>query len=154
VLNKLNGKWNPKGYGIKIGNETINNLCFADDIILVAKTPKELQQMLEDLHSMSEQKGLKINKSKSKIMFNTKTTPNHKIQVEGQELESVQSYIYPGQLFSLDGDSEVKIKRRIAIAWSRFGKLGRYLLNPKFPSSLKRKMHCTCLHIWLRNMDN
>jgi len=91
AFNKLNDKWNPKCYGIKIGNETINNLRFADDIILVAKTPKELQQMLEDPHSMSEQMledlrsmseqiGLKMNKSKAKIMFNTRTTPNHKIQ--------------------------------------------------------------------------
>jgi len=110
VFNKLNDKWNPKSYGIKIGNETINNLCFADDIILVAKTPKDLQQMLEDLHSISERIGLKMNKSKTKVMFNTKTTPNHKIQVEGQALESVQSYVYLGQLFSLDGDSEVEIK--------------------------------------------
>jgi len=80
AFNKLNDKWNPKGYGIKIGNETINNLRFADDIILVGKTPKDLQQMLEDLHAMSERIGLKLNNSKTKIMFNTKTTPNHKIQ--------------------------------------------------------------------------
>jgi len=53
VFNKLEDKWNPKGYGIKIGNETINNLRFADDIILVARTPKDLQQMLKDLHSIS-----------------------------------------------------------------------------------------------------
>jgi len=30
VFNKLNDKWNPKGYGIKIGNEAINNLRFED----------------------------------------------------------------------------------------------------------------------------
>ena len=119
---------------IKIGNKTINNLSFADDIILVAKTPKELQQMLEDLQSMSKEIGLKMNKSETKLMFNNKTKPNHKIKVEGQELESVQTYVYLGQLFSLDGDSEVEIKRRISIAWSQFGKLGSYLLNTKFPS--------------------
>ena len=119
---------------IKIGNKTINNLSFADDIILVAKTPKELQQMLEDLQSMSKEIGLKMNTSETKLMFNNKTKPNHKIKVEGQELESVQTYVYLGQLFSLDGDSEVEIKRRISIAWSQFGKLGSYLLNTKFPS--------------------
>jgi len=67
AFNKLKDKWNSKCYGTKIGNETINNLRFAaDDIILVAKTPRELQQMLEDLHAMSEQIGLKMNKSKTR----------------------------------------------------------------------------------------
>jgi len=69
VFQNLNAKWSTQDYGIKIGNKTINNLCFADDIILVAKSPSELQQMLEDLHSMSKQIGLKMNRSKIEVMI-------------------------------------------------------------------------------------
>jgi len=69
--------------------------------------------MLEDLHSMSEQIGLKMNKSKQRpCMINNKLTPTPTIQVEGQEIESVQNYLYLGQLFSLDGDPELEIKRK------------------------------------------
>jgi len=66
VSQKLNAKSSTQDYGIKIGNKTINNLRFAGDIIIVAKNPSELQRMLEDLHSMSEQIGLKMNKSKQR----------------------------------------------------------------------------------------
>jgi len=47
--------------------------------------------MLEDLHSMSQQIGLKMNKSKPKVMINNKLTPTPKIQVEGQEVEPMQN---------------------------------------------------------------
>ena len=115
VVQNLNAKWSTGDYGIKIRNKTINDLHFADEIIL---GPSELQQMLEDLHSMSKQIGLKMNKPKTKVRINNRLTPTLNIQVEGQKIEPVQSYLYLGQ-------PELEIKTRISIAWCRFRKLGR-----------------------------
>ena len=72
---------------------TSNNLRFADDIIVVAKNPTELQQMLNDLHSRSTKVGLKMNKSKTKVMFNNLTLPAD-IKIDGQTLEHVNNYVY------------------------------------------------------------
>ena len=58
----------------------------------MAKRPNELQQMLEEFHSVSKQIGLKMYKSKTKVIIN-KLTPTPKIQVEGQKIESVQNHL-------------------------------------------------------------
>jgi len=47
IFDKL--KWNEKNFGIRIGNEYFNNLRFADDIVLIAKDPQELQTMINQL---------------------------------------------------------------------------------------------------------
>jgi len=53
--------------------------------------------------------------------------------------------MYLGQLFSLDEDSTTEIKRRISSAWSKFGRLSRYVQDVKFPFTLKRKILNQCV---------
>ena len=52
--------------GLKIDGEYLCHFHFADDILVCAKTPHELQQMLQELADESEYQGLKMNKSKTK----------------------------------------------------------------------------------------
>ena len=54
---------------LKIDGEYLSNLCFADHIFICAKTPHELQQMLQELAEDSYNQGLKMNKSKTKVMI-------------------------------------------------------------------------------------
>ena len=67
IFSKLN--WQETAFGIKIDNTYLNNLRFADDIVLVAKTPQELRIMVTELHNESSKVGLKMNKNKTKSMF-------------------------------------------------------------------------------------
>jgi len=53
--------------------------------------------------------------------------------------------VYLGQLLSLNEDSTTEIKRRISPAWSKFGRLGRYLQDVKFPFTFKRKIVNQCV---------
>ena len=55
--------------GLKRDGEYLSHLRIADDILMCANTPHELQQMLHDLADESENQGLKINKSKTKVMM-------------------------------------------------------------------------------------
>ena len=48
---------------------------FADDISNATEAPTELQHMLDDLNRESKKVDLKMNKSKTMIMFNDKVTP-------------------------------------------------------------------------------
>ncbi len=66
--------WRGKGLKIcgqnsKLGeNEYLNNLRFADDIAIIAKSSGELKAMSEDLRRESKKVGLLINLAKTKIM--------------------------------------------------------------------------------------
>ena len=116
---------------------------FADDIILISETAEDLQVMLNDLNKESLKVGLKMNKSKTKVMFNSKVQ-SKEITVDGEDLEEVKEYIYLGQLLELTKDHEKEIKRRIAIGWKMYGKY-RDIMRGPLPVCLKRKVYNQCI---------
>ncbi|MEG7521477.1 MAG: reverse transcriptase domain-containing protein, partial [Chromatiales bacterium] len=59
--------------GLRIDGEYLSHLRFANDILICANTPHELQQMLQELADESENQGLKINNSKTKVMMENNT---------------------------------------------------------------------------------
>ena len=54
--------------GIKIAGRNINNLRYADDTTLMAKSEEELNSLLMKVKKESEKVGLKLNMHKTKIM--------------------------------------------------------------------------------------
>ena len=54
--------------GIKIARRNIDNLRYADDTTLMAKSEKELKSLLMKVKVESEKVGLKLNIQKMKIM--------------------------------------------------------------------------------------
>ena len=54
--------------GIKIARRNINNLRYADDTILMAKSKEEVKSFLMKVKEQSEKVGLKLNIHKTKIM--------------------------------------------------------------------------------------
>ena len=52
--------------GIKIARRNINNLRYADDISLMAKSEEELKSLLMKVKEESEKVGLKLNIQKTK----------------------------------------------------------------------------------------
>ena len=54
--------------GIKIAGKNINNLRYADDTSLMAKSKEELKSLLMKVKEESEKVGLKLNIQKTKIM--------------------------------------------------------------------------------------
>ena len=54
--------------GIKIAGRNINNLRYADDTMLTAKSEEELKSHLVKVKEESEKVGLKLNIQKTKIM--------------------------------------------------------------------------------------
>ena len=54
--------------GIKIARRNINNLRYADDITLMAKSEEELKSLLMKVKKENEKVGLKFNIQKTKIV--------------------------------------------------------------------------------------
>ncbi|GFS15741.1 endonuclease-reverse transcriptase [Elysia marginata] len=62
--------------GIHIGGHIINNLRYADDIVLIAENAKDLQHLLDIVREESQKRGLELNSKKTEIMVvSRKETP-------------------------------------------------------------------------------
>ena len=70
IINKIN--WEDKG--INIDGEHLSHLILADDIVLIAKSAKEPESMLTDIHLVSKPVGLSMNLSKTKVMLNERAS--------------------------------------------------------------------------------
>ncbi|CAK1587053.1 unnamed protein product [Parnassius mnemosyne] len=68
-----------------------------DVVVLMAESLEDLSTMLNDLNSVSQRIGLKMNMDKTKIMFNVHVTPMP-VVVGSTKLELVDEYVYLGQI--------------------------------------------------------
>ena len=91
--------------GIKIARRNISNLRYADDTTLMAESGEELKSLLLKVKEESEEVGLKLNISKTKIMA---SGPITSWQIDG---ETVLDFIFLGSKITADGDCSHEIKR-------------------------------------------
>ena len=98
--------------GIKIARRNINNLRYADDIVLMAKSEEELKSLLMKVKEESENFGLKVNIQKTKIMA---SGPITLWQIDGETVEAVADFIFLGSKITADGDCSHEIKRRLLL---------------------------------------
>ena len=94
--------------GIKVARRNINNLRYADDTTLMAKSEEELKSLLMKGKEESEKHGLKLNIQKTKIMA---SSPITSWQIDGETVETVSDFIFGGSKISADGDCSHEIKR-------------------------------------------
>jgi Reverse transcriptase (RNA-dependent DNA polymerase) len=81
--------------GFRIGGRTINNLRYADDIVLLTTSPGELQDLVNRVESVASEYNMQINAAKTKVMTNTEEAL--KIKVSSSELEQVDSFCVSGK---------------------------------------------------------
>ena len=67
---------NQEGRVLIIDGEHLSHLIFADDIILIAKSPEELNTMLIDVHNTSKPVDLNMHLGKAKVMFSDHVNNN------------------------------------------------------------------------------
>ena len=98
--------------GIKISWRNINNLRYADDTILMAKSEEELKSLLMKVKEESEKAGLKVNIQKAKIMA---SSPITSWQIDGETVETVSDIIFGGSKITADGDCSHEVKRHLLL---------------------------------------
>ena len=93
--------------GIKISRRNINNLRYADDTTVMAKSEEELKSLLMKVKEESEKVCLKLNIQKTKIMA---SGPITSWEIDGETLETVADFILGGSKITADGDCSHEIK--------------------------------------------
>ena len=94
--------WEPRG--LKIDGEYLSHVPFAEDILIWANAPHDLQQSLQGLVDESDNQGMKMNKSKTKVMMENDTP----IYVNNTQIENIKSW-------DSDTAPETKTKTLVAV---------------------------------------
>uniref|UniRef100_A0A8D8VC16 Craniofacial development protein 2 n=1 Tax=Cacopsylla melanoneura TaxID=428564 RepID=A0A8D8VC16_9HEMI len=117
--------------GILLNGERISNIRYADDTVLMANTPQQLQNLIDRVARASATYNMKLNTSKTKIMI-VKKRPGicrYVFNVEGEPLEQVSSYKYLGTYVNQDWGHKHEIKIRIEMARTSFNRMRPVLCN-------------------------
>ena len=111
--------------GIKTVRRNINNLRYADDIILIAET-EELKSLWMKVKEESEKVGLKLNIQRTKILASGLIIS---WQIDGETMETVTDFILGGSKITADGDCSHEIKRQLLLGREFMSKLDSILKN-------------------------
>lgn len=134
MMNELN--W--EGKGLNINGRWLNQLEFADDIVVISKNKEEAQEMLNELGRVGKTYGLKVNTNKCRVMCIGNIDEKGKLELEGEEIEEEQHFIYLGQMISADGQWN-EIRRRCTIGWRAVFKY-KHIYKAKMGMEVKRKL--------------
>ena len=107
-----NARLNKAQAGSKIAGININNLKYADDIILIAESEEELKSLLMKVKEESEEVGLKFNIQKTKIMASSLITSWN---IDGETMETVTDFIFLGSKITADGDCSHETERHLLL---------------------------------------
>ena len=135
--------------GIKIAGRNINNLRYADDTTLMAKSKEELKSLLMKVKEESEKVGLKLSIQKTKIMA---SGPITSWQIDGEMVETVTNFIFLGSQITADGDCSHEIKRCLLLGRKVMTNLDSILKNRDIllPTKVQLvKAVFSSSHVWM-----
>ena len=112
--------------GIKTAGRNMNNIRYADDIILMAESKEELKSLLMKVKEENEKAGLKLNIQKMKIMA---SGPLTSWQIDGETIETVRDFIFLGSKITADGDCSHDSKRHLLLGRKAVKNLDSILKN-------------------------
>jgi len=126
--------------GLSINGRPLTHLRFADDIIIVSRSLKELRRRLRELSTEAARSGMKINEAKTEWMSNSTEIPLHPPMLNGKVLKKTESYVYLGRHISMPLDLKSEIRRRIRAGWLAYKKVDIYLTARHVPMKQKRML--------------
>ena len=111
------------GFGdFKIGKQIIHTVKYADELVLLAKEEKVLQDRIDKLIETGGCYGMEMSVGKKKVMRISRQTFPVKTMTDQKQLENVESFKYLGSILTNDGKCTCGIKCRIAMSKAAFNK--------------------------------
>ena len=132
--------------GADIGGERKGDLRFADDIALLAEQERGLQKTLTEVAQVIQKMGMKISIQKTECQFLGEGNKKFRLQVEGQELEQTENfvYMYLGGNISTQEGSDKDVERRIGFARGTWQALGKVWNSKELSKATKH----ACMRYW------
>jgi sorting nexin-29 len=98
--------------------KSVQILAYADDIDIISRSLKSLQEATIALDRATRRMGLEINQAKTKYMIcgTKKKYVENVFKVEHMTFERVNSFVYLGTLITTDNNTSAKINNRISLA--------------------------------------
>ena len=128
------------GIGVTVSGRRISNLRYADDIVLMAESQEELQELVDSVNNKGKEYGLKINSGKTKVMtFSKAGDLSCQLTVDGTLIEYVDRFVYLGAVFSANMDGRNTIRTRAGIAKSKFRDFDHVWKDQSLSLSLKKQ---------------
>ena len=122
--------------GIKIAGRNVNNLRYADNTTVMAKTEEKLKRLLMSVKEHSEKAGIKQNIQKTKVMA---LGPITSWQVDRETMETVTDFIFGSSKITADGDCSHEIKRHLLLGGKAMSDLNNILKSRDI--TLPTKVH-------------
>ena len=102
--------------GVQFGDLRIGSLLFADDVVLLASSDRDLQLSLDRFAAECKAAGMRISTSKSESMVLNRKRVECTLRVGDEILPQVEEFKYLGVLFTSKGRLEREIDRRVGAA--------------------------------------
>ena len=102
---------------VTIENENVNCLLWADDLLILSRSPQGLQNSISKTNTFYKDLGLEINQSKTKVMvFNGRglkldNVPEHKFLIGGCPIQVVDTYQYLGLNLKSSGSMQFAVNQ-------------------------------------------
>ena len=89
---------------IKVSGKNVNNLRYADDMVLIAENEKDLQALLDIIERESLNKGLELHAKKTEVMvISPKANATCYVCIKGTKLRERETFRYLDTLITQDG---------------------------------------------------
>ena len=99
-INDLLESLNSSNLGVKLGDNHVAALGFADDLVLITDCPKKAQSLLDICQSWATDNRMSFKTSKCKVMVLNGPSTNISLKLYNDNLEIVHSYKYLGVTLS------------------------------------------------------
>ena len=105
-----------------MGGHIIHTVKYADDLVLLYKEEKVLQDMIDKLIEIGKCYGMEMNVERRKLMRISRQPFPVKIVIDQKQLESVESFKYLSSILINFGKCICEIKSRIVTEKAAFNK--------------------------------
>jgi len=120
--------------------DVLEDLDFADDIILLSQRHVDSQGKTEDLTIQAAQIGLKVSCKKTKqLRMNAKS--HQPVKINGVDIEEASEFTYLGSKVTTDGSADEEIKARISKASQSFACLRNTWKSKKISQKTKLRIY-------------
>lgn len=140
--------------GIRWGTfTTLEDLDFADDIVLFSHSHQHIQDKTHRLHEYAGNIGLKINAKKTEVMTLKVNNPQG-IKMDNHILPFTNNFTYLGSIVTTDGGADRDIQQRLAKARAAFKNLQAVWKYQQDKAQTVQKLHHTNVFVRFRVLEN